>query len=156
MADRGLGVSAIAAEIGVTYGAVYKALHPERAREYNRKTEARPERKVAKRIWSREQRVVCSDCGREAGTYSKYKGVLRCQECENARRRRKRARRAHRIETWWAEGLTLREIAERLGTSKNAVGVTIHGLRAEGFDLPYRRPGYVRARIRAGQERKAA
>jgi transposase len=51
---------------------------------------------------------------------------------------RRVAERAHQIERWWAEGVSRKEIAARLGWTDNHVSVEFARLRADGFDLPYR------------------
>ena len=43
------------------------------------------------------------------------------------------------VERWWAEGVELKEIAQRLGRTIGSVGGMMDRWRGLGFDLPYRR-----------------
>lgn len=71
---------------------------------------------------------VCA-CGRRRDAKAE-----RCQLC----RREDRHERAERIERWWAEGLTLRQIAAKLEWTTNHAGVEVRKLREMGYDLPFR------------------
>lgn len=42
------------------------------------------------------------------------------------------------IQRLWADGYSIRGIAEVVGRSPNAVQVEIHRMRAAGLDVPYR------------------
>lgn len=44
------------------------------------------------------------------------------------------------IEGLWADGWTLAEIAETLGTTVNALGARMHEMRLAGWRLPFRLP----------------
>jgi hypothetical protein len=63
----------------------------------------------------------------------------RCRECQRAAWKRERHERFRRLEVLWAEGLPIADIAERFGTTANALGVEMHRARAEGFNLPLRK-----------------
>lgn len=137
---EGMSYGEIARRLGVSKSVVLKRLNPELAREWRRRDAARPERIVAKRAWSDANRQRCTDCGGPTG--SARGRVKRCRGCEIARRNRLTAERGHQIERWWAEGLTLAQIGERLGWTTVHVAVEINTLRKKGFDLPNRRPYY--------------
>jgi hypothetical protein len=48
-------------------------------------------------------------------------------------------KRAARIEGWWRKGLTMAQIAEKLGWSTDQLSMEFFRLRKAGHDLPYRR-----------------
>lgn len=49
-----------------------------------------------------------------------------------------RDNRGRQIVGWWAEGLSYRQIGERLGWSRQQAGREVSHLRELGYDLPYR------------------
>lgn len=71
-----------------------------------------------------------------------------CREHSPASQRKRD--RAHQIEAWWAEGLTFRQIAARLGWSIDHFSAEINRLRREGYNLPYRRTAAQVENIRRG------
>jgi len=104
-------------------------------------TDLNARRRAAKRAWEREHyKGTCERCGGPTGKRHRERLCWSCwveQEQERVRLR------AEQIVAWWAEGLTLREIGERLGWSKGHLSMEMHRLRGKGYDLPYRyrRPG---------------
>jgi hypothetical protein len=89
-------------------------------------------RNCQQRAWDHTNyRSTCEVCG--AITWKK---ALRC--AEHTKQRITRQEKAGQVVRWWAEGLTLSEIAARLGTTKGTVGEFIRRLRVEGHKLPYR------------------
>lgn len=48
-------------------------------------------------------------------------------------------RRARKIEQYWNEGLKVKEIAKRLGIEPTHLTSLMRNLRAQGYNLPYRR-----------------
>lgn len=46
--------------------------------------------------------------------------------------------RHDRIEAWWNEGVSVKEMARRLDSTEGSVGVTVVKMRAGGRHLPYR------------------
>jgi hypothetical protein len=95
-------------------------------------------RRAAKQAWEREHyKGTCERCGGLTG--KRNRGRL-CWSCDVERRAEPVHARAEQIVAWWAEGLSLIEIAGLLGWSKGHLGHEIHQLRAKGYDLPYRRP----------------
>lgn len=93
-------------------------------------------------------RGVCEDCGAPtSGTRSGLDHAPRwCKACgvehgKEIQRRVLAARHAERdrlIEAWWNEGLSRREIADRLGWTFGHVQVEVCRLRERGYSLPYR------------------
>lgn len=67
-------------------------------------------------------------------------------DCYNNARGGAKQRRNQAISALWLEGLTLTEIAARLGSTKNSIGVTVTRLREQGWNLPYRRRADDRSR----------
>jgi hypothetical protein len=53
--------------------------------------------------------------------------------------------RRQEIARRWIAGETLREIADALGSTQSAVGVTLVRIRELGVELPYRRAAYAEA-----------
>jgi hypothetical protein len=132
--------SRIAEVLGVTKSAVYKVLHPDRAREYNRRGNSGLERQEAKnrhtREWSRrpENRGRCANpcCGNLRGVRAvRVRPEGHCEECWHAIADVRRTL----SEGMWADGWTLREMAEAVGVTKCYFSVR----RArDGWDLPQR------------------
>lgn len=158
---EGLSDREIGEQVGVSASTVWKLRHPERTREMIRRDNAR--RAETKRAWAKDpaNRVVCSVCGGLTGSTSgqhrdrrRPDGDRRCRACYLAEERKRIAERGHQIERWWAEGLTIRQIGDRLGGwSKARATVEVVRFRAKGFYLPYRRTPEQVARIKAGSER---
>lgn len=89
-------------------------------------------------------RASCPDCGAPMRAGSGYpKGApKRCRSCNDLIGRTQVDERAQKFEKWWAEGLSLKEIAKRLNRSIGYVHMEMDRLRSKGYDLPYRyRPG---------------
>jgi IS30 family transposase len=99
-------------------------------------TEESAERRAYKRAWDRAHPGTCGRCGGPSGPRHLQR---LCRPCWLAQEQERVHPRAERIVAWWAEGLTLAEIGERLGWSKNHANVEVVCLRAKGYDLPYRR-----------------
>jgi hypothetical protein len=74
----------------------------------------------------------CPKCG--APTRGKQ-----CIPCLRGEQEVERNRRFDQLAALWAEGLTMEQIAEQLGTTKNALGGLMVRARAAGWDLPLRR-----------------
>lgn len=81
--------------------------------------------------YNKRNRRSCSRCGGDRPR--QFTGPI-CKRCiqDDVDSRGKQ------IERWWAEGLTLGEIAERLGWTEKHVGSELHRLREKGYELPYR------------------
>jgi hypothetical protein len=111
-------------------GAVYKRAHPEKAREYARRSNAkRPDR-------DRSEHAPCPQCGQP----KKRRGAELCGACRNRQRAAAAEVKNRLIERRWQEGRTMREIAAELGASWQTVQATISRLRERpDFDLPHRR-----------------
>lgn len=99
-----------------------------------------------KRAGDDRGRAVCTRCGSSCGArtawsnaaeaYGRRSGL--CGSCRAVVEAERVAERARQIEAWWSDGLTLREIAERLGWSIGHLKVELFRLREDGYDLPYR------------------
>lgn len=152
----GCGPRKIMAATGLTERQARLICYGERERKTIQRDNAN--RRKAKREWEREwlktARAVCPGCGGPCGAGSSKPSVTveLCSAC----RSRQRNERCERIVAWWAEGLSLREIARRLGWTTNHVNAEFGRMRNEGFDLPYRRTPEQVARIREGRWGKAA
>jgi NMD protein affecting ribosome stability and mRNA decay len=115
-----------------TYSGRYKKAHPEKAREYNRRANAkRPDR-------DRDPYRPCPQCGNPR----KDRDAKLCLACARERDSAGRIERRDQIEVWWCQGLTMRQIAAQLGWDKNGLSWEMNTMRKAGYDLPYRRRGY--------------
>jgi transposase len=77
---------------------------------------------------SRRMSAVCS-CGNAMTPESTFCRGCRSEDAEQRRRQ---------IEAWWAEGLAMPGIADRLGVTVGCLARDIDELRAKGYNLPYR------------------
>lgn len=96
-----------------------------------------------KRACDDRRRASCAECGRplSAGSANHYDRPFKlCTDCSATARRAKMAARDRQFEEWWAAGLTLQDIADRMGWSREHVGMEFDRARTRGADLPYRRP----------------
>jgi hypothetical protein len=119
--------------------ATWRALNPEKAKEYDRRSNAL--RAAAKRAWERENdRGSCDRCGALMGVGSRRIGHTNCGRCYDELRREARLARATEIERLWKAGVSVSVMADELGWRRNSLQVEIGRLRSEGLaDLPYRR-----------------
>ncbi|HKN43832.1 MAG TPA: hypothetical protein VJW23_07895 [Propionibacteriaceae bacterium] len=134
----------IAERFGVSVTTAQRWVNPDYAerdrqvcREY--KDRNREAIRAQNRAYKWEQRVSCPQCGNKMLPESTLCEGCRDDEVDH---------RARQIETWWAEGLTQREIADRLGWTVAHVGVEINILREKGYDLPYRRSTFPKGKPR--------
>lgn len=112
----------------------WKSAHREQLREYDRR-------------YTDENRYVCPECGHVYGIGSAVQGGRKrkhvhadsCPGCI--------AKRRERVIAWWAEGLSLREMADRLGWTVNHLGVELNRMRGAGFELPYRHHSMTAERV---------
>lgn len=149
--DQGLNDREIGERLGVTGAAVWKWRHPERVREMHRRDAARPERHQRKLAWTRQARQdptkmkPCPLCGEATGSFLWSSDAPEaCETC----RRTAIEERWRQIEAWWADGLTMRQIAEELDWTMNHVRAEFGRMRNAGRDLPNRRTPEQCARIR--------
>lgn len=113
-------------------------------------------RNAAKRAWEREHdRAVCP-CGAAMGVGAARKGATVCRECHVEQVALGRAMRCERIADMWAQGCTLREIAEALDSAVHSIGASMSRMRAAGWDLPYRHNWSAEGLARARNSRRAA
>jgi hypothetical protein len=132
--DEGLLLREIAEEMGLSgTRAAWRLVNPERVHEQELA------RNAYKRQWEKEApRGNCEDCGDELGIDSARRGHRTCRTCYELRRAEVVDERARRIVEWWAEGLTLKEIATKLGWTLGHIAQEFDRLREKGYDLPYR------------------
>lgn len=132
--EEGWTLRAIADRYGVTPSAVWRWCEPgfaERRKAYDAKyrAEHRESRNAQQRAYRHRTRPACPECGQPMW----HKTTL----CEGCRTDQVEARR-RQIETWWAGGLSLREVADELGWTLPRLSVEVHRMREYGYDLPYR------------------
>lgn len=88
------------------------------------------DRAEQKRRWDRENRHMCIDCGAKTGCHTAPSHAeKRCWDCEQIRRRQGRVE----IARLYNEGLSIRVIAERVGTTVNSVGTNLTRARKDGL-----------------------
>lgn len=134
---EGLGYDRLSRRVGTSKSTVRRwVIDPDIVR---RETQLDNERK---RRWDREHYRGTCPCGNR--TIRPQHGY--CGPCSHEMTSVGGAMRRERIHAMWHEGLSLREIAERMGTTLNSIGVTIDRMRRTGWDMPYR---YARRRARA-------
>jgi DNA-binding CsgD family transcriptional regulator len=141
LAARGTSNADIARQLGVTPNAVWKWLHPTATRERNRRENAAPGRKEAKRAWENEHDRGRCPCGNQLVVGANRRGTRICAECWHETQRVGRAMRLQPVHEMWHAGASLREIAASMGTTEQTIGVQVSTMRLEGWDMPYRRPG---------------
>ena len=135
----GSGIQRLADEAGISYSGMWKRLHPERTKEYNRAENAGSQRQAEKNAWDRAHTLPCA-CGQQRCRHS-----TQCLDCHRRDERGRVDARRSEIQKLWSEGASLNEIAAALNTTRASVGVECHRMRAAGWELPYRNPGYSKA-----------
>lgn len=129
--ERGYLLREIAEELGASYSVVQEWV----ADPDGSKRDARKLRYVG----------TCLDCGAPCDGFS---GAVRCASCSRTREA-EISRVGHRLMAedvveMWAAGAGRVAIGAALGwSSPKAVSVLISQLRAEGYDLPHRRPQHI-------------
>jgi transposase len=126
-------------DLGVSKSTVYAWVYPERY------SEARPARAAQKRQWENEHDRARCHCGALMGAGAHRQGIVQCQACHKKAERHAKTVRRDTIAQMWQEGMTLTAIAQRLGSTVNSIGTAITHMRAEGWDLPYRRADKTKA-----------
>jgi hypothetical protein len=118
----------------------WKRRHPRQAQTYQRRENAKPERKAGKRAWARSSagRSICADCGGEMGVGSGWKDFKRCRTCALRRQSECKQERRRAIADMWARGLSIRAIAAELDSTAGSIGVEIVRMRKDGWALPHR------------------
>lgn len=138
-ADPSLSNAEIGRRLGRHRSAVLKALNPDRAKAYNRVSEARPGRREQKTAWDRAHyvdRFDSCECGTE-----KLKRSTRCQDCFTT----VAAVRRTLAEGMWADGWSLKDMSAAFGVTAAYFGVR---RLDQGWDLPYRY-GHTRRQVAA-------
>jgi transposase len=135
--EQGFYYREIGERYGVSFSTVYRWLHPERAKEFRHRN--REALRAYDREYNRTHRAECPSCGGEMDRETGRGGGI-CAGC----RADEVDRRAAKIERWWADGLTLKEIAQQLDWSEGHISNELHRLREKGYDLPYRHRGFDR------------
>ena len=144
--DAGLPPLDIAARLGIRRSYVYELLNdPDGVKVGARK---------------RKAGGTCEVCGGPTtygrpgtGPYTRCQAHSISPELSAARMRELGRPRRERILQLWNQGATIAEIAADLGTTDSAVGVTMHSMRKEGWDLPHRRDGSARLKKARAQAR---
>jgi hypothetical protein len=97
------------------------------------------------RDYSERTRGVCPECGQLRGGRTAAP-TPRCLDglCQACHVRRKE-HRYRMVQNMWLEGWSYPEICEAMGYSKGYLSLTMFRMRAEGWELPYRRRPRVAA-----------
>lgn len=133
---EGLTYSAVGKQLGTSYQTIRRWLDPDYAEKVRQISRAyKAQHRKALRAYDREyderHKAECPECGAEVNR--RFNGE-KCMAC----RADSRDRRARQIESWWAEGLPLKKIAERLGWTKGSLSREMYWMREVGYSLPYR------------------
>lgn len=130
----------IGRRLGVTKSAVWKLFNNEKAREWCRRDNAKPDRHAAKVAWGRDHpetwRNTCP-CGAQ-----KMKRSAQCHECANAVAEVRRTL----AEGMWAVGWSTSDLADVFGLVGSSRKTYFAARRDNGWDLPYRYKGTKRQR----------
>lgn len=118
-------------------------------RERRRRDNAK--RAAAKRAWEHaHDRRACAVCGEPMGVGVHRRGVTRCLDCWHTQQREAIAARDEWISDMWLAGLTMRELADRLGWSMGHLAVEMARIRDRAPELlPYRYKNTKRQRAAA-------
>lgn len=114
---------------------------------------------------TRLQQVYCTRSCAIAGSNARERGVCACgnrtaskatvcHECDMRGRQTKADVRRTRIAEMWTAGYSMKDIAEVIGTTTNALGGELVRMRAAGWDLPFRRPRKVGKPVTKQQARQ--
>jgi hypothetical protein len=157
--------SEVGRRLGQSAAAVWSALNVERSRETKRRFVARnpgytteqkrryrqdPQRAERDRVLSRRWKTENRERNRArdvARLDAKATGTCACGnriydgggECGRCAVTTSHRARCERIAALWHDGATIAAIADDIGSTPGSVGVDIHRMRADGWDLPYRR-----------------
>lgn len=82
-------------------------------------------------------RGECVDCGKPTSGDAPGNAAARCMTCNGAHQRARR----EAIQEMFEAGLSYREMADRIGIGVGTLNSHITKMRAEGWDLPRRKPG---------------
>lgn len=132
--DEGLHPLEIARRLGVSLTTVRRWLNPDEAAR----------NRAGSYAWKKKN----PDAARRAGggtctTCGGHTSSLRVVECQSCRRRKAEDRKRLIVERW-SQGASLQDIADELGSSVSAVGVTVYTIREQHPELhdkiPYRLP----------------
>lgn len=127
--ERDWTYAQIGIRLGVTGSCVHGWLKPEWLAEKRRRSNAK--RHEAKRQWERDNRAACPQCGAPMGQGSRCPSARPelCRDCVQENARRKQLQYIDLRE----EGLTNREIEERLGLPFNTVANALAKARRDGL-----------------------
>ena len=122
-----------------------KSVMPPRAQRRNLSLAAYEKELAAARAWKERNRErvraswydTCA-CGRR-----KAHDSARCVECRKIAERAVRDARCRQIEQWWAEGVSCKEIARRLGWTVGSFAREKDWMRKNGYSMPARKRGVV-------------
>lgn len=125
----------VAEAIGLSYSTAYRLAHPEyeeRQRAKSREWKAR-NKEHRRRYDARWHTGVCVECGGPCHKATTSARVV-CRSCRHDRH----VAGVKELERLWADGLSIADIAERLGCARGSITKRIHDARVAGADLPYR------------------
>lgn len=97
-----------------------------------------PERRIGrradqKRRWDRENGGTCA-----CGARRKW-NARQCKSCRNRDKREGRERRRRAIAEMWERGASCRQIAAAMDSTPGSINVEVQRMRADGWDLAFRR-----------------
>lgn len=154
LSAAGLSYGEIGRRLDQSRSCIAKWLNPERTREWNRRGNSGRARQDRKNQWTRGARKdpsylkPCPECGKPTSAFVwAVNEPAKCWGCIQG----EKETRWVRIEEMWAEGRTMRQIAEQLGVSMDWIKADFGKMRKAGRNLPHRRTPEQCARIRNGR-----
>lgn len=128
MRADGHSLQEIATTVGMSYQAVRKALDPDGEKVRRQRDNAK--RAADKRAWENaNDRPACESCGKAMGAGAHRHGYTSCWDC---RLKRAEERTAEMVRLRNEDGLSNREIAERIGSTLCAVATELSRARRRG------------------------
>lgn len=133
----GLSYVRIAAELGCSRTTAYRLVNPAYKQANVQYKRDRPEHYRELRIAYRKRLAEnspnrCVECGAGMNPRGKAGGICIACRAEHS------VKRKQEIQRLWNDGQSLPQIAERLNTTVNSVGVTMTQMRDDGWELPLR------------------
>jgi transposase-like protein len=122
--------------VGVAPSTVNRWLDPDRYRAQN------IARGPAKRAWAQAHGRARCPCGTLMGEESRHRGTEMCRDCRREVLAVAVAWREQEIYELYMAGVSLRDIRTELGMAQGTLASRLAGMRAKGWDVPYRYPGW--------------
>lgn len=131
--EQGLTYREIGERLDVTSHCAWEWLHPDRVREKNRRQNAKPQRKRAKRAWEAGQ---CTRCGGRVAAAKRKEATGLCDACAKADKTQAARERTERFIERRREGLLNTDIAAEEGCEPHVVALVLSRAGRYGLAVP--------------------